>query len=484
MPKILIIGGGVAGLSAGIYALKAGYDAVICEKNGVAGGNLTGWQRGGYHIDNCVHWLTGTNPLTKTYKMWKDLGALGGVGIVRPNTLYTYEKDGRTISLCRDVDILRENMLSLSPRDKKETEAFISAVKTARDVFVAPSAPFASLGAPKLLKYALMNTGDLAARFRDPTLQGFISSFLGERFMALALVIVFAHFCGGNADLPKGGSRAMAQRMADKFVSLGGALLLGKEAVKINCANGAARSVAFADGSVEYADHFVLTTEPPVAFGSLLHVGMPKKLRDMYGDARLTRFSSVHAAFSCDVENLPFESDLVFDVPEKFSHLLGAPRVVLRGFPHEKDFSPSGKSIVQAMIFCGEDAAKKFIKISGDPKLYARTKRYFSSVTERLIVDKFPLLRGKIFCIDAWTPATYHRYFGAETGSYMSFAFSAGYIPRYVKNDVPGLKNVILASQWLKAPGGLPTAAESGKRAIETIMKKERRGDVRAASII
>ena len=31
--KIIIIGGGIAGLSAGIYALKAGYDAEIYEKN-------------------------------------------------------------------------------------------------------------------------------------------------------------------------------------------------------------------------------------------------------------------------------------------------------------------------------------------------------------------------------------------------------------------------------------------------------------------
>ena len=60
MSKILIIGGGVSGLSAGIYAQLQGYEAIICERHNIAGGNLTGWDRGGYHIDNCVHWLTGT----------------------------------------------------------------------------------------------------------------------------------------------------------------------------------------------------------------------------------------------------------------------------------------------------------------------------------------------------------------------------------------------------------------------------------------
>jgi glycine/D-amino acid oxidase-like deaminating enzyme len=43
MSKILIIGGGVSGLSAGIYARLCGDEAIICEKHMIAGGNLTGW---------------------------------------------------------------------------------------------------------------------------------------------------------------------------------------------------------------------------------------------------------------------------------------------------------------------------------------------------------------------------------------------------------------------------------------------------------
>ena len=66
MKTVLIIGGGVSGLSAGIYARYHGYNAVICERHKLAGGNLTGWTREGYHIDNCIHWLTGTSPNTKS----------------------------------------------------------------------------------------------------------------------------------------------------------------------------------------------------------------------------------------------------------------------------------------------------------------------------------------------------------------------------------------------------------------------------------
>ena len=62
MKKVVIIGGGIAGMTAGILLQKAGFTTEIYEKNAVPGGQCTGWKREGYFIDNCIHWLTGTRP--------------------------------------------------------------------------------------------------------------------------------------------------------------------------------------------------------------------------------------------------------------------------------------------------------------------------------------------------------------------------------------------------------------------------------------
>ena len=66
MADILIIGGGVSGLSAGIYGLLSGHSVTLCEKNAVAGGNLTGWYRGEYYIDMMRAWYFAT-ALAKRY---------------------------------------------------------------------------------------------------------------------------------------------------------------------------------------------------------------------------------------------------------------------------------------------------------------------------------------------------------------------------------------------------------------------------------
>lgn len=43
--KIVIIGGGIAGLSAGIYSAMNGFDTQIIEMHTIAGGQCTAWER-------------------------------------------------------------------------------------------------------------------------------------------------------------------------------------------------------------------------------------------------------------------------------------------------------------------------------------------------------------------------------------------------------------------------------------------------------
>jgi phytoene dehydrogenase-like protein len=57
--KIVIIGGGVAGVSAGCCALRSGFRATIVEHNLALGGVCTAWQRGPYLVDGCIHRLAG-----------------------------------------------------------------------------------------------------------------------------------------------------------------------------------------------------------------------------------------------------------------------------------------------------------------------------------------------------------------------------------------------------------------------------------------
>lgn len=490
MAKILIIGGGVSGLSCGIYAQLAGHNAVICEKTTTPGGNLTGWDRDGYHIDNCIHWLCGTNPRSASYRMWQELGVLGGVPIRQGESLYTVEFAGRRLSLYCDLEKLEREMTAISTEDKREIRSLMRGVRAAQRFIGAPNENGSTgtglftraAAVPALHKYYLLTAGELALRFKHPLIRRFLTALLTEKFGALGLIVVMADYCAKNAGIPAGGSTAMAGRLTARFESLGGTLLTGREAVRINMKGDRAVSVRFADGTEITADYFVSAADPSAVFGKLIDRPMPPQLARLYRNKRLVCFSSWHCAFACDQLKLPFTGDFILKLPPEHASAAEGGNIALREFSHEPSFAPEGKSILQTLGMLNAKKAKALAELGADPGAYRCKKAELASIAGEAIIKTFPELAGKLRLLDCWTPKTYRRYFGSDIGAYMSFAFSSRVLPLPVGCRVPGIENLVLATQWQQPPGGLPIAASAGKRAAERICLLARRESVAGQS--
>ena len=292
MAGIVIIGGGVTGLSAGIHLLadsEQAHRVTVCERHTVPGGNLTGWVRGGCYIDNCVHWLVGTNPATALYREWVKLGALDGAEIRHPDSLYTCRLDGEEIALWRDAARVERAMLWYSPADGREIRRLFRAVRALQSLSGLTGGAGllrrTAAGLPELAVYARLTTGELAQRFRHPLLRQFLTAVCDTSFSALAQLAVMAQFCAGNADLPAGGSAAMAERMAARFRSLGGVLRLGAEAKSIDL-SGTGRirracGVTVRQGTRVMhipADYVIVTADPATVCGRILDAPLPAAL--------------------------------------------------------------------------------------------------------------------------------------------------------------------------------------------------------------
>jgi phytoene dehydrogenase-like protein len=70
---LIIIGAGIAGLSAGCYAQMNGYRSQIFEMHNLPGGLCTAWPRKGYTFDGCIHYLFGSGPGQPFHRMWEEL---------------------------------------------------------------------------------------------------------------------------------------------------------------------------------------------------------------------------------------------------------------------------------------------------------------------------------------------------------------------------------------------------------------------------
>ncbi len=71
--KVIIIGAGIAGLSAGCYLQLNGCDTEIFELHNIPGGLCTSWKRGNYIFDGCIHRLVGSSPANNHYYLWNEL---------------------------------------------------------------------------------------------------------------------------------------------------------------------------------------------------------------------------------------------------------------------------------------------------------------------------------------------------------------------------------------------------------------------------
>lgn len=471
MAKIIIIGGGIAGLTAGIYGQNLGLDCEIYEKNANVGGNLTGWNRKGCTIDNCIHWLTGTLPGNQMNEIWHEIGMLDDkVSLYRADYLYESRRGNESIALYADPEETRYKMLSLSPADAREINRFIRTAEALDPIVGSGSLPEKAeilLHLPDVAYYWKTNLYSLAGKFHHPLLRLLLTDYIGGEFSAMALLCAYTAFLSGNGSVPLGGSLAAASRIRERFLAVGGTLHTGTAVKRVVVRNGRACGILTDDGSFVPADAVICACDPAVTFGQLLpEEWMPLKMRKRWNDPKTPVFSSIHAAFLCDRAALvPFGTRII-DAPY-FSSRSGG-RLPVREYSHEADNAPDGKVLLQTLVFQTEQESLEWIALKKNPAAYESRKRALSDQMAFAIGDAMPELAESLEPVDFWTPATYHDFFGSRAGAYLSNAFTPSASLRPLPASLPGIRNLSLATQWLRSPGGLPIAALSGLKAIET----------------
>ncbi|MDD3413851.1 MAG: FAD-dependent oxidoreductase [Lachnospiraceae bacterium] len=228
MKKIVIVGGGIAGLTAGIYARKSGFEVDLFEKNHAAGGQCIGWNRKNHHIDNCIHWLTGTKQGTELRKLWEEIGALSPeMKFVENDKFYTSYCGDQSVTLWRDLERTKRELLYLSPEDEFEINQLMEYVKYAVCCEMPVKKPmdmmnlfdYIHLGKamgdmPKVIKmYGKVSVKDMADKFKHPMLKALFKDYLPQDYQASSFVVSYATIVAGNGNIPVGGSLAMTQRI-------------------------------------------------------------------------------------------------------------------------------------------------------------------------------------------------------------------------------------------------------------------------------
>lgn len=490
MKKVVIIGGGIAGMTAGILLQKAGFKTEIYEKDVLPGGQCTGWKREGYFIDNCIHWLTGTRPGSALHELWKEIGALGDdVELYEKEMFFSSKLDGQILTFWRDKERTRKEMLELSPEDAEEINKLMKYVSMAETMTVPVDKPFDAMNPIDFIKlgmsmkemgkvmkeYGNMDINELAMRFKHPLIRRAIIDYMPRGYQAYAFLVSYGTVTGGNGDIPKGGSLAMSVRIAERFKEYGGALHTNTGVKNILLNGKKAEGILLENGNKVGADYVICACDTYYTFHKLLpEKYMPDGLKKMYADRDKYPVSSgFQIAYAVDGIFTELTGTRVFSCDEMKVGNQSVQCMSIQSYDYEADFAPAGKMILQTNFSQTETDYKYWENIYMDKTVYEKKKAEIADQALQRVVKEYPFLEGKIHVIDVWSPMTYTRYCNSYKGAYMSFVTTKQAKSITVPGVVKELDNVLLASQWLMGPGGLPTAAAMGKFAAWRIMKKE-----------
>jgi phytoene dehydrogenase-like protein len=491
--KVVIIGAGIAGLSAGCYAQMNGYRAEVLEAHTQPGGLCTSWKRKGYTIDGSCHWVTGSGPGHSLYPMWEELGAVQG------RTYIDYEyytrvtgADGRVFSLYTDVDRLERHMKELSPGDAEPAERLCGLVRSLAGFSMPLGKPGELMGmvdgirmmrrfGPFMKFFQEMGSltlSQLAAEFKDPLIRdGIANSMYGASESLFPLIMTLGPMSRKQAGYPLGGSLEFARGIESRLRSLGGTVTCGARVQKILEERGKATGVLCTDGREIAADYVISACDMKSTLFSMLDGSRVDPVHRELLETGTLMDPMLQVSFGVNMDFSGMDAGMAegFRLPQPI--MIGGRRIewfAAKHYGYDPSMAPVGKTVLVAM-FPADPAYWE--RLEGDKAAYAAEKVRIEADCRAALGHRYPGIGGKIEMVDIATPLTYARFSSNWKGVYMTWNLTPEFRKkhRFIPKTVPGLVNFYLASMWTNAPGGLPGAAIAGREVVQLLCAHDRR---------
>jgi phytoene dehydrogenase-like protein len=468
-----------------------GYRTTIFEMHDKPGGLCTAWQRKGYTIDGCLHWLVGSAPGTSLYNIWQELGALQGQQVIDMDQFYRIEgAEGKAFDLYTDIDRLEAHMKEVAPEDAKFIGECAGVMRRfTRFEIPADKAPelynpfdglklmvriFPYLGAMR--KWGRITMKDLALHFKNPLMREAWQQIWMPEFSSIFMLMTIAMMHQKRAGYVLGGSMKLSKAVEKRYLDAGGEIRYKSRVSKILVENNRAVGVKLADGSEHRADYVISAADGHATIFEMLEGKyINDKIRGYY-DKMLIFEPLIYIGLGVNrsFEDMPkIISGLVYQL-EKPVTIAGEERKWLSVRIHNFDptLAPAGKTVLTVMFqsnFAYWESLRK------DISRYRAEKEQIAETVISLLDRRFPGLRSQVEMQDVATPFTFHRYTGNWQGSFEGWLMTPETATMNMSKTLPGLDCFYMVGHWVQPGGGLPSGAMTGRHAIQFLCKRDKK---------
>ena len=484
--KIVIVGGGVAGLCAAVYAQKCGYQAEVLEMHDMAGGLAMSWRRGAYTFETCLHWLYGSNPDRSMFKLWCEVFDIEKLSFVDPREFMRIEtEDGDTLSISTNVDLLEEEFLKRAPQDAPHIHHLASTIRRLQQ-FEMPDPAESWVGnasvllhdlacLPSLREVSKITAHDYGQRFTDPLIKNFFTGGDVSQLSALALIISLAWMGARDAGYAVGGAQAIIRLIEARLASLGGRVRFGAKVERILVEGGAAVGVELARGDIIKADWVISAADGHSTLYTLLGDNyIDEAAAKPYSDFELfPSYLQVSLGVALDLHHLPGFLIRVLPSPLEVDPGTVLNQLSFRFFHFDPTFAPAGKTAVTCSLATRNFAYWEKLRLD-TPEKYRAEKHRVAQAVIGALEKRVPDIRAAIEVVNVSTPATIIRYTGNWQGSMEGWLLTPKTGIRPLPRTLTGLSKFMMIGQWTMPGGGLPSGPMTARPAIQAICKQDR----------
>ncbi len=495
---MIIVGAGLAGLSAGYYARMNGYRAQIFEHHSKPGGVAASWDRQGYAIDGGIHFLMGCRSGQPIFELYRELGVVESEADIIPMSTYGRaldQRDGRAVVATRDLGRLVDDLASVSPRDRGSLEKLIGAARALQGLDMASAGlerpPELMSGREKLKQmWGLRGAGryfsgqwvrpvsEFTKDLHDPWVRWVIDNLFLPEVPVWFVAALLGLLADGQLGMPARGSRGIVAGMQSRYLERDGEVTFGATVEEILTDHGRAVGVRLADGSIHRSDAVISAADGRSTIFTLLRGRfLDRRVAERYEKWALFRpMVLIHLGVARDFPDDPPLTMVRLDKPID----IGSESIqgmFIRLFNYAPGFAPVGRSLVQVELETDWD---HWNLLHAEPHAYQAEKdRVLAEVLVRLEAV-YPGVSSQVDMTDVATPYTTWRYTLNHRGAYEAFLPTPETITTAVDRTLPGLQGFFMAGQWVMPGGGVPPALFSGRHAVELLCHWDGRPFVRS----
>lgn len=528
--KIVIVGAGMAGLTAGTYLIRENYKVTIVDKNDRIGGLVSTFENDGFFFDSGPRAFVNSGivkPMLKDLGIqWDFLENVISIGI---------EDQLFSIRSMEDLQQYHRILVHLYPENKAEIDQIIATIwqlsEYTQVLYEFDNPNFVDLKSDKKFifkklipwTFKFLHALRKFNQFNMP-----MEDFLKEKISSPSLIdILIQHFFRKTPTYfalgyfyvyldyfyPKRGTGSLANLLKEKFLGLGGEIKLNTQIAEIVPSES---KVIDSDGNEYTYDHLIWAADLKTMYRSLNPGGLDAKTTAKV-DTESQRIQSSKGAESTFILYLAVNrppsyfqqngGEHLFYTPsrqglgetnqaerlhliENFDHqskneILGWLEKYLRlntyeiSIPVLRDHSLAPEGQTGLMVSCLFDY--QLIKKVENAGWYDEFKETVENLLIQNLSDTlYKDIQKDILFKFSSTPLTIQKLSGSSEGAITGWSFET--TPPVINKlkDIPKsvltpISNIYQAGQWAYSPAGVPIAMLTGWYATQSILKQEKK---------